>query len=207
MTPFTSFVAVDKMTTTVGGKPTTISVPVEMPEGVSYEGVFGDAITAGFASRHPSRAASYRPQALLTKPSVSSHTLSSAKSVGIPHDPAVVIQQKEESAKGATGKRDLARIVHAKLAESLHGLAKKVTQQGKEDNLTIGKLRVIDYKVDVMIYLRDTLAGTIETLKKLGFVQTGESKAVHLLIGTTDVHKLEEPATLDTVIHITPVAG
>ena len=41
MTQFTSFVAVEEMTVTTGGEPRRIEVPVEMPEGVSYEGVFG----------------------------------------------------------------------------------------------------------------------------------------------------------------------
>jgi Ca-activated chloride channel homolog len=41
MTQFTSFVAVEEMTVTEGGQPRRIDVPVEMPEGMSYEGVFG----------------------------------------------------------------------------------------------------------------------------------------------------------------------
>jgi Ca-activated chloride channel family protein len=41
MTPFTSFVAVEEKTITEGGIPRRVEVPVEMPEGMSYEGVFG----------------------------------------------------------------------------------------------------------------------------------------------------------------------
>jgi TonB family protein len=41
MTQFTSFVAVEEMTVTDGGQPRRIDVPVELPEGVSREGVFG----------------------------------------------------------------------------------------------------------------------------------------------------------------------
>ena len=41
MTPFTSFVAVEETVVTDGGKPRRVDVPVEMPEGVSYEGIFG----------------------------------------------------------------------------------------------------------------------------------------------------------------------
>jgi Ca-activated chloride channel family protein len=44
MTQFTSFVAVEKRITT-GGPVRTVAVPVEMPEGVSREGVFGAAGT------------------------------------------------------------------------------------------------------------------------------------------------------------------
>ena len=41
MTQFTSFVAVEESVITEGGKPRRVEVPVEMPHGVSYEGVFG----------------------------------------------------------------------------------------------------------------------------------------------------------------------
>ncbi|HEY8560291.1 MAG TPA: VIT domain-containing protein [Pyrinomonadaceae bacterium] len=41
MTQYTSFVAVEERVVTDGGSPRRIEVPVEMPEGVSREGVFG----------------------------------------------------------------------------------------------------------------------------------------------------------------------
>lgn len=47
MTQYTSFVAVEETIITDGGKPRTVAVPVEMPEGVSYEGVFGETARAG----------------------------------------------------------------------------------------------------------------------------------------------------------------
>jgi Ca-activated chloride channel family protein len=50
LTQFTSFIAVEEMRVTVGGEPTTIAVPVEMPSGVSYEGVFGETTTRRMAS-------------------------------------------------------------------------------------------------------------------------------------------------------------
>jgi Ca-activated chloride channel family protein len=42
MTQFTSFVAVEEQTVVEGGRTRTIHVPVEMPQGVSAEGVFGN---------------------------------------------------------------------------------------------------------------------------------------------------------------------
>ena len=42
MTQFTSFVAVEEMIVTDGGKPRRIDVPVEVPEGVNATAVFGD---------------------------------------------------------------------------------------------------------------------------------------------------------------------
>jgi Ca-activated chloride channel homolog len=41
MTPYTSFVAVEDKVVNEGGKSRRVEVPVEMPEGVSHEGVFG----------------------------------------------------------------------------------------------------------------------------------------------------------------------
>ncbi len=43
MTQYTAFVAVDESRVTEGGKPVTVEVPVEMPDGVRHEGVFGQA--------------------------------------------------------------------------------------------------------------------------------------------------------------------
>ncbi|MBI5832049.1 MAG: VWA domain-containing protein [Armatimonadetes bacterium] len=61
MTAYTSFVAVEERTTTENGVPKTVVVPVEMPEGVSYEGVFGnhnmDVRALGGASAMPGLAA------------------------------------------------------------------------------------------------------------------------------------------------------
>ena len=42
LSPFTSFVAVEDRVVNEGGELRTVTVPVEMPQGVTYEGVFGD---------------------------------------------------------------------------------------------------------------------------------------------------------------------
>ena len=49
LTQFTSFVAVEEQHTTEGGVPRTLQVPVEMPQGVSYSGVFGRLAADGAA--------------------------------------------------------------------------------------------------------------------------------------------------------------
>jgi Ca-activated chloride channel homolog len=50
MTQFTSFVAVEERISNEGGKPVTVQVPVEMPAGESYRGVFGVADEASFVA-------------------------------------------------------------------------------------------------------------------------------------------------------------
>jgi len=47
MTQFTSFVAVERAKVTIGGQPRLVAVPIEMPDGVSYEGVFGPTSADG----------------------------------------------------------------------------------------------------------------------------------------------------------------
>jgi Ca-activated chloride channel homolog len=42
MTPFTSFVAVEETIVTDGIVPRRVDIPVEIPEGVTYEGIFGE---------------------------------------------------------------------------------------------------------------------------------------------------------------------
>lgn len=42
MSQYTSFVAVEQRVVNVGGRQRTVDVPVEMPEGVSYAGIFGE---------------------------------------------------------------------------------------------------------------------------------------------------------------------
>ena len=59
MTPFTSFVAVEETIVTDNGKPRRVDVPVEMPDGVSYEGVFGREAEAN-VTQVASRAMQFR---------------------------------------------------------------------------------------------------------------------------------------------------
>ncbi len=44
MTQFTSFVAIERHRVTVGGQPRLVRVPVELPEGQSWEGTFGEQL-------------------------------------------------------------------------------------------------------------------------------------------------------------------
>ena len=59
MTEYTSFVAVEKRVVNVGGKQRTVAVPIEMADGVSYEGIFGPeemSVRGRFASAMPASA-------------------------------------------------------------------------------------------------------------------------------------------------------
>jgi von Willebrand factor type A domain len=66
MTQFTSFVAVEEMIVTDGGKPRRIDVPVEVPEGVSREGVFGAELNSSQVQSLPMNARGYGQFAILS---------------------------------------------------------------------------------------------------------------------------------------------
>jgi Ca-activated chloride channel family protein len=70
MTQFTSFVAVEEMVVTDGGQPRRIEVPIEIPEGMSREGVFGeDGSGNGFGAEFGAgRRVAGKPQFLPNQP-------------------------------------------------------------------------------------------------------------------------------------------
>ena len=266
MTQFTSFVAVEEMTVTKGGKPIKIAVPVEMPDGVSYEGVFGERGGAGnggpVASLSTAFGAMPAQQPVANRGRGATMLYARAAATGAVPAPAsaapapsptaggvagsstVQLQRQSEARRSlratATGRvaneaagrvpneakavKKLAELGDSealleqspaaaapadpasKLDESLRTLADKVTKEGKDGTLTAGGVTVTGYKVDLMIFLSDTSPKTLEALKKLGFEQSAESKAVRLVIGTIDVRKMLELAKLDAVVSVKPVA-
>jgi Ca-activated chloride channel family protein len=196
VTQFTSYVAVEELTVTVGGEPVTVAVPVDIPAGVSYEGVFGQQMT--FASTRSRPIMALNPASMVMNSPVRINrggTFERAQG------------QRHEEVRDAALGRDPAMPMQPKLAEPLRGLEEQVAKTGEDGNLTVGKLRVVDHRVDVMVYMRDTSPQTIDALKQLGFVQTGESKAARLLIGSIDVRRLAALVRLDAVIHIAPVVA
>jgi Ca-activated chloride channel family protein len=194
VTQFTSFVAVEEMTVTVGGEPVTVTVPVDIPEGVRYEGVFGQAMAYASAENRPMPALS---PALLAR--------QSPAHLGRPTASARLPWGMRDDGREVAEKPDPSAGPHAKLAEPLRGLDERVAKSGRDGQLTVGKVRVIDHRVDVMVYLRDTSPQTVEAMRRLGFVQTGASNAARLLIGSIDVRRLADLAKLDVVIRVTPV--
>ena len=228
MTQFTSFVAVEELTITKGGRPMTISVPVEMPEGVrggiAMSG-FGGATVLRRRVAGPAPSAAFYSRSLAVAPGQqaaqeqASRSPSSSASAPASVAAGTTVDKAERKTSLATADADRESVreeaskAHTpvdpllKLDESLRDLADKVARQGKDGSLTAGPVAVSGYKVDVMIYLSDTSPKTREALKKLGFEQSAESKAVRLLIGTIDVRKLKELAKLESVLSVKPVGA
>jgi len=213
MTQFTSFVAVDESAVTAGGDPTTVAVPVDMPDGVSYEGVFGRVGGQGFArSRYPS--AKRLCRARQTFASVGSAVTPAGAPLSQPMPEVANLdvassarELSEELSFKKEGEEDRDEATNLKLSAELRALAEKVTRHGKDGNLILGKVRVVGFAVEVTVYLRDMSAETIRALKKLGFVQKAQRQTDRVVIGTIDVRKLKTLAKLDVVIRIEPAPG
>lgn len=198
LTQFTSFVAVEQLKITEGGQSRTVAVPVEMPEGVSYEGVFG---------RGPSPMAS---RALL----LGGAAPKSKSNAGFRYSrggAAAPMAERKEALKRLPAdklaeltKHQPEQAIQIKLAKELQGLAEKVAREGKDGTLTVGKIKVVAGKVEVRVQVTSLTDEVIKKLTELGFTELARAKSVKLLIGTIDVTKLEELAKLAEVRRIEP---
>ncbi len=194
LTQFTSFVAVEELTITRGGEPTKVQVPVEMPEGVSYDGVFGkkEGISYLSAVRGMRRApAASAPKAKL----LVGRATGRAPEVRYERDAADASHDRE-AGPPATPEELRKRMLQAKLASVLHGLAEKV---GDKKEYSDGRIKVTDGRVDVTVFLTDTSDETMKKLKEAGLEILVKSKAAYLVIGRIEVTKLEDLALLDVV--------
>jgi len=192
MTQFTSFVAVEEMTVTDGGQPRRIEVPVEMPEGVSYEGVFGAA-----AEQDAMMKSLAAPMA--------------AYAVGGIAQERVLMRRMPATRQAsanmpALDERGFARpdAKPAKLDPVLAAIASRVkagrTPLGSEAKL------VRDGKVEVRVFLNDDSEKALAQLKLLGFEVVARPKSAKLIIGRIAVEKLEALSQLAVVRYVAPQA-
>jgi len=188
MTQFTSFVAVEEVIITEGGQPRRVEVPVELPYGVSYEGVFGrdDRQAIGFRSR------ARRPAAKMNKSFlggvVAQEALSSA--------PSVMADRLEVDGSTIGLNEPLSKLDAPLLAM----VDKK--KEGK-DFSPDESAKLQDGKVMVQVWLADTKEETLSQLKELGFKSVAQPKSGHLVIGYIPVEQLEALAMLSIVRYIT----
>lgn len=219
MTQFTSFVAVEEMTITDGGQPRRVEVPVDMPAGVSHEGVFGEA--ESFSTQSVSGAAT-GGIAYNMGGGKSSARMKSIPSPSAPPPPPIAPANRpaprEKVARSAgtqadgldasarpvspeeQRRMDMQAKLHASLAKVVARLKDKTAAPAADESKFVR-----DGKATVQVWLTDRSKETIEQLKRLGFEITLEPKSASLLIGRIPVEKLEAIAALKAVRYIAPV--
>lgn len=186
MTQFTSFVAVEEMTVTTGGEPKVIAVPVDVPEGVDYEGVFGGA-EKGAAQ-------------VAGQGSVSYFAAPAAEPAA--RAPAFLSREGLVGREAKLADRRLAPTAPDKLDSALRELVRRVEREPENGSFTAGETKVENYRTEVILYLRDLSAESLESLERLGFEKSGEIAARSVVSGTIDVRKLEALAKLEDVVRV-----
>jgi hypothetical protein len=171
-----------------------------MPEGVSYEGVFGGSMR-GLAT-----AKAGAPQMLMNRRAAPLRGGFGGGGLGGLGGRALEEKrrdgEKAERDEPAAGEPQDAAA--AKLDPKLRGLAEKVAEAGPRGTVTIEGIEVRDGRVEVRVHLASLSDEVIAKLEKLGFKELARAKSVHLVIGTIDVAKLEALAELEEVRRIEP---
>jgi Ca-activated chloride channel homolog len=186
MTQFTSFVAVEEMTIIDGGKPRRVNVPVEMPEGVSYEGTFGAASVT-------KRMAGGISQGVPMTLSSESVVVSASVAGGSGTSPTPRQKADEQRQIGATSK------VHPAIAELIARLkSRKQTISASEAKF------VRDGKAEIQIWLTEKTPQNLAVLKGLGLEVLIDSKSSKLVIGRLPIAKLAALVDLKFVRLVAP---
>ncbi|MEJ2231389.1 MAG: VIT and VWA domain-containing protein, partial [Nitrospirales bacterium] len=188
MTQFTSFVAVEELIITEGGQPRRIEVPVELPEGVSYEGVFGsaDEQVGTFRQRM------MQPATKMNRSFLGGVVAQESVAVSAP-----LMVDRVEPENDSIWRKDSA----SKLDSTLESL---VEHEEKKAALPqdVGQ-HVTDGKVLIQVWLTNTNPETLEKLEEFGFQVVAQPKTGHRVIGKLSVERLANFSKLSEVRYIT----
>ncbi len=191
MTRFTSFVAVEELIITEGGQPRRIEVPVELPEGVSYEGVFGrdDQVSHG-----------YRMRAMKPMAKMSQSLLGGMVTADASASPMFERLEKRVFMKRPNEPQ-------SKLDSTLLRIAKK--KEKRETFSAEESAKIQNGKVMVQVWLTDTTSENLYQLQELGFKLITKPKSGQLVIGYISIEQLKALAKLSIVqyVRLQPVSA
>ncbi|MBI2875509.1 MAG: VWA domain-containing protein [Candidatus Tectomicrobia bacterium] len=189
VTQFTSFVAVEEMMITEGGAPRRVEVPVEMPEGVSYEGVFGleDAAPSGIGQR-----------AISPSPAAGGFSGRKERPSYAPAERSVAALPETQELAMEPPSSGPAKL-HPTLTAVVERVKNRDTKPTAAEASFVKKGQAL-----IQVWLRDTSPETMARLKKLGFELVLQPKTANLVIGRLPIDKLAELAALDVVRYVAP---
>jgi Ca-activated chloride channel family protein len=211
MTQFTSFVAVENRVITKNGQPQRVEVPVEMPDGVDYDHVFGNeqptgrgqvmgGLTAqpmmpimrahkmavgsgyGLGRSASSQGAVYAPPPPPPPP---------GKALSVVNEPVGVADVKDKP----TGER-------AVLESKLHPELMKAFDCSQKANAPCHGVQ--EGRVQIQIFLAGSSPDVIAQLKALGFESTSKTASAKILVGSLPVEKLPAIVKMAAVQFVSP---
>jgi Ca-activated chloride channel family protein len=209
MTQFTSFVAVEEQVITEGGKPRRVDVPVEMPEGVSYEGVFGQG-NEREARNMPAVAGLAYKRAALSGVAGGLFATDTAAVSPPPRRENAQLAPPEALPDARSLKSDeVARSDRdQRVAGKLHAALISLWQRQQQGNLRLSAQEsrfVQNGKVAVEVWLADATPEVLLQLKQLGFEQWQEPRVAKILTGRIAIDKLMDLARLSGVRFVNPL--
>ena len=214
MTQFTSLVAVEEKIVNKDGQPMTVEVPVEMPEGVSHEGVFGE------------RQELDRAMAVNQAPTVFARRMAgfsggygngvnAPMAVAPPPPPPPVMQDKPgdalrmKAARRADLKteRDQRQV---KLHPTLVSIAAKVAARqqlspAEQSLVKRGRVRINITVLPAALGNSPALK-TVAQLQALGFVLVKTDASTQTLTGDISIDKLDEMLAVSGVLFAAPTS-
>lgn len=184
MTPFTSFVAVEEKVVTEGGVSRRVEVPVDMPEGVSYTGVFGASGIGGGSGGASTRSVPgvYFGSAYLT----------GGNAPVLTEQVTVTAQAGPVQAPNTNATAKRAPAITALIARVRSGARPSVDESPF----------VFDGEAYVRVTLANASVDAMERLRKAGFTITRQER--NEVTGHIAVEKLEAITQLDFVVWIAP---
>jgi Ca-activated chloride channel family protein len=220
MTQFTSFVAVEEMIVTDGGQPRRIDVPVEVPEGVNRDAVFGKEESFGYGRGSVSNLAYIATPKPVSGSGGSSKDKARRRSGGgggggvgagvggsapAPSVNRMVLADVDEAARIRTltpeerKRADLQAKVHPSVLAVIDRLKVKNNIAGADE----GKF-IHGGKAELQIWLTDKTDEAMAKLKELGFEVVLDPKTAKLVIGRMPIEKLAALAELKFVRFVAP---
>ncbi|MGH7258333.1 MAG: hypothetical protein ACREIM_08140 [Nitrospiraceae bacterium] len=213
VTAFTSFVAVEEMTVTDGGEPRRVEVPVEMPEGVNYEGVFGQTYGEPVPQQLALTGKLFSPigqpfaPAPLNKPcpGCSAHRDDKSREARKPLGPAQTLQERldrDSTEFGGSATHPLNAKVHPVVLAVVSRLEDKTVVPSLVENEFVRK-----GVAEIQIWLTDTSDTTLDSLHKLGVTIFPQPKTGKVVLGRVAAEELAKIAALKTVRYLAPHEG
>jgi Ca-activated chloride channel family protein len=219
MTQFTSFVAVEEMVVTDGGQPRRIDVPVEVPEGVNRQMVYGESDPRAvrlFQARSVN--APMAPSQTVTVTGGGTNNAIGGAGAGgagagapAPNQsvsrarPSGTLQENDAlSVRPALSPEEQKRVA---LQSKFHPAVLTVIERLKARNPIAGvdEAKFIHSgKAEIQIWFTDKSDEAIAKLKELGFEVILDPKTAKMVIGRLPVEKLAELADIKSIRYVAP---
>jgi Ca-activated chloride channel homolog len=205
MTQYTSFVAVEEKIITDGTTPRRVEVPVEMPEGVRYEGVFGKEREEKQKLSGLQMQGRAMRMAQMAPGVVSSDAASGARA----NESVSIIRDRKDEARNlpaplpAPKSEAAAQSGPSKMHPSIAALATRLRNKAAQPTADEARF-VTGGKAEVQIWLTAKSDQALAELKKLGFEVVSNPAGSLLVIGRVPVGKLDALAALQSVRYVAP---